>query len=51
MEEGESKSRRGSRERIRLFAAVAAQGELPGTDLGVVLCEFDKGFKGLLISD
>ena len=45
--ERESKSKRGSRERVRLFAAVAAQGELPGADLGVVLCELDKGFKGL----
>jgi hypothetical protein len=30
-----------------LPVAIAGQEELPGTNLGVVLCEFDKGFKGL----
>ena len=48
--EGEGKGE-GEKERVRLFAAVAAQGELPGADLGVVLCELDKGFKGLWISN
>jgi hypothetical protein len=31
------------------FAAVAGQGELPGTDLSAVLCELGKSFKGLWI--
>ena len=31
------------------FAAVAGQGKLPGTYFSVVLCELDKGFKGLWI--
>jgi hypothetical protein len=30
-----------------LLAAVAGLQELAGADLGVVLCKFDKGFKGL----
>jgi hypothetical protein len=30
-----------------LLAAVAELQELTGPDLGVVLCESDKGFKGL----
>jgi hypothetical protein len=30
-----------------LLAAVAGLQELAGADLGVVLCESDKGFKGL----
>jgi hypothetical protein len=30
-----------------LLAAVAELQELAGADLGVVLCESDKGFKGL----
>ena len=29
---------------------VAGQKELPGTDLGVVLCELGEGFKGLWIT-
>jgi hypothetical protein len=29
-----------------LLAAVAGLQELAGADLGVVLCKFDKGFKG-----
>jgi hypothetical protein len=33
-----------------LLAAVAALQELAGADLGVVLCKFDKGFKGLCIT-
>jgi hypothetical protein len=33
-----------------LLAAVAARQELAGADLGVVLCKFDKGFKGLCIT-
>ena len=45
--ERERKSKKEDKERVRLFAAVAAQGKLPGADLGVVLCESDKGFKGL----
>ena len=47
--EREREGKRESRERVRLFAAVAAQGELPGADLGVVLCELDKGFESLWI--
>ena len=33
-----------------LLAAVAGLQELAGADLGVVLCKFDKGFKGLWIA-
>jgi hypothetical protein len=33
-----------------LLAAVAALQELAGADLGVVLCKFDEGFKGLWIA-
>ena len=33
-----------------LLAAVAGLQELAGADLGVVLCKFDKGFKGLCIT-
>jgi hypothetical protein len=47
--EGERKkeSKRESRERVQLFAAIAAQGKLPGADPSVVLCELGKGFKSL----
>ena len=35
------------RERECVCVAVAGLQELAGADLGVVLCESDKGFKGL----
>jgi hypothetical protein len=40
---------RESRERVQLFAAVAAQGGLPGADLGIVLRELGEGFESLWI--
>ena len=45
----ERESKRESREGVQLFAAVAAQGELPGADLGVVLRELGEGFESLWI--
>ena len=33
-----------------LLAAVTGLQELAGADLGVVLCKFDKGFKGLWLA-
>jgi hypothetical protein len=46
---GERESKRESREGVQLFAAVAAQGRLPGADLGVVLRELGEGFESLWI--
>ena len=48
---GKGKGREGERgrkrERESVCVAVAGLQELAGADLGVVLCESDKGFKGL----
>jgi hypothetical protein len=49
--ERERENRKKSKGKVQLFAAVAAQGELPGADLSVVLCELDKGFESLWISN
>jgi hypothetical protein len=42
-------SKKESREGVQLFAAVVAQGELPGADLGVVLRELGQGFESLWV--
>ena len=51
-ERGEGEGERGGKgekegERECVCIAVAGLQELAGADLGVVLCESDKGFKGL----
>ena len=47
--EGKKRGGKGEKEGERECVCVAVAGlqELAGADLGVVLCESDKGFKGL----